>query len=75
MWVSKFFNWWEAWSDWRRTGYPQLVAFTSDEGNVTGGTIPVRLQYLATEVASNPNFDQASHNNYTSPLWWDGGQE
>ena len=75
MWVSKFFNWWEAWSDWKRTGYPQLVAFTSDEGNVTGGTIPVRLQYPATEVASNPNFDQASNNNYTSPVWWDGGQE
>ena len=76
MWVSKFFNWWEAWADWRRTGYPQLVPFTSDEGNVTGGTIPVRLQYPATEVASNPNFAEgASPNNYTSPVWWDGGQE
>ncbi|MEK6477822.1 SusD/RagB family nutrient-binding outer membrane lipoprotein [Catalinimonas sp. 4WD22] len=75
MWVSKFFNWWEAWSDWRRTGYPQLVPFTSDEGNVTGGTIPVRLQYPATEVASNPNFNQANDNNYTSPVWWDGGSE
>ncbi len=75
MWVSKFFNWWEAWSDWRRTGYPQLVAFTSDETNVTGGTIPVRLQYPATEVAANPNFNQANNNNYTSPVWWDGGTE
>ncbi len=76
LWVSKFFNWWEAWSDWRRTGYPTLVAFTSDEGNVTGGTIPVRLQYPATEVASNPNFATgASPNDYTSLLWWDGGQE
>jgi hypothetical protein len=76
MWVSKFFNWWEAWSDWRRTGYPELVAFTSDEGNVTGGTIPVRLRYPDAEVAGNANFAKgASPNNYTSPLWWDGGQE
>src|SRR5688572_652805 len=25
MWVSKFLNWWEAWSDWRRTGLPDLT--------------------------------------------------
>ena len=25
MWVSKWMNWWDAWSDYRRTGYPQLV--------------------------------------------------
>ncbi|MEQ9437588.1 MAG: SusD/RagB family nutrient-binding outer membrane lipoprotein [Cyclobacteriaceae bacterium] len=75
MWVSKFFNWWEAWSDWRRTDYPVLVPFTSDDSPVTGGIIPLRLPYPTTEVAANPNFDQASKNNYTSPLWWDGGSE
>lgn len=75
MWVSKFFNWWEAWSDWRRTGYPQLTAYTSDDSPVTGGIIPLRLPYPTTEVAANPNFNQASKNNYTSPLWWDGGSE
>ncbi|MEJ7681062.1 MAG: SusD/RagB family nutrient-binding outer membrane lipoprotein [Segetibacter sp.] len=25
MWVNHFLNWWEAWSHWRRTGYPVLV--------------------------------------------------
>lgn len=75
MWVSKFFNWWEAWSDWRRTDYPQLVAYTSDDSPITGGIIPLRLPYPTTEVAANPNFNQASKNNYTSPLWWDGGSE
>ena len=75
MWASKFFNWWEAWSDWRRTGYPELVEFTESTANVTNGKIPVRLPYPSTEVASNPNFNQADDNNYTSPVWWDGGDD
>src|SRR5690606_13949239 len=25
LWLSKFFNWWDAWADWRRTGFPVLV--------------------------------------------------
>lgn len=74
LWVSKFFNWWDAWSDWRRTGYPQLTAYTSDDSPVTGGIIPLRLPYPTTEVAANPNFDQASNNNYTTPVWWDVNQ-
>ena len=75
MWVSKFFNWWDAWCDWRRTGYPPLVAHTSHPAPVTGGSIPVRIPYPNIEVASNPNFNQGAHNNYTSPVWWDGGAE
>jgi hypothetical protein len=75
MWASKFMNWWEAWNDWKRTGYPELVEFTENTGNVTNGRIPVRLPYPSTEIATNPNFNQASHHNYTSPVWWDGGQE
>jgi hypothetical protein len=75
MWVSKFFNWWEAWSDWRRTGYPTLVEYTDDVNNVTGGKIPVRLRYPTAETVANPNFNQESKNNYTSPVWWDGGAE
>lgn len=75
MWASKFFNWWEAWCDWRRTGYPTLVEFTEDDNNVTGGRIPVRLRYPTREVAANPNFNQDSRNDYTSPVWWDGGSE
>lgn len=74
MWVSKFMNWWEAWSDWRRTGFPVLEAFNYD-GNVTGGTIPRRLMYPSTEVGGNPNFTESDKNNYTSRVWWDGGTE
>ncbi|HEY4654136.1 MAG TPA: SusD/RagB family nutrient-binding outer membrane lipoprotein [Cyclobacteriaceae bacterium] len=75
MWASKFFNWWEAWCDWRRTGFPTLVEYTDDINNVTGGKIPVRLKYPTTETVANPNFNQESKNNYTSPVWWDGGPE
>ena len=75
MWVSKFLNWWEAWSDWRRTDYPQLTP-TNYQGNVTGGVIPTRLLYPPTEVAGNPNFSEGATlpNTYITKVWWDGGE-
>jgi hypothetical protein len=72
LWVNHFLNWWEAWSDWRRTGLPALTP-TNYPGNVTGGTIPQRLKYPNEEVASNPNFTETANNNYTSKVWWAGG--
>lgn len=74
LWVNHFLNWWEAWSDWRRTGYPVLVP-TNFPGNVTGGTIPQRLKYPNAEVAGNPNFTETDKNNYTTKVWWAGGPE
>ncbi len=75
MWVNHFLNWWEAWSHWRRTGYPVLVP-TNAPGNVTGGTIPQKLKYPNAEVAGNPNFKTgASANDYTTKVWWAGGPE
>lgn len=71
MWLNHFLNWWEAWSDWRRTGYPALVP-VNFPGNTTGGTIPVRLKYPNAEVAGNPNFSQGSSpNDFTTKMWWD----
>ncbi|WP_341227957.1 SusD/RagB family nutrient-binding outer membrane lipoprotein [uncultured Arcticibacterium sp.] len=75
MWVSKFFNWWDAWADWRRTGYPQLTP-VSYPGNVTGGTIPRKLKIPNSELAINPDQFQAGGtlpNDYTTRVWWDGG--
>ena len=71
MWASQYLYWYEAWSYWIRSAYPPLVQYTSDQGNVTGGIIPRRLQYPDTEIAINTNFNQASDNNYTSKVWWD----
>jgi hypothetical protein len=74
-WVNHFLNWWEAWSNWRRTGYPELTP-TNYSGNVTNGTIPQRLMYPDAEAGGNPNFGAgASPNNYTTKLWWAGGPE
>lgn len=72
LWVNKFFNWWEAWSDWRRTGFPKLTP-TNYPGNVTGGTIPVRLTYPTNEIAGNPNYQAGATlpDNFTTKLWWD----
>jgi hypothetical protein len=71
MWANHFLNWWEAWSDWRRTGFPNLTPINYP-GNVTGGQIPQKL----AEVASNPNFGSgASANDYTTKVWWAGGPE
>lgn len=72
LWVSKFLNWWEAWSDWRRTGYPRLTP-TNYPGNVTNGVIPRRLRYPNSEVAGNPNFQAGATmpNDYVTRVWWD----
>jgi hypothetical protein len=76
LWVNHFLNWYEAWSDWRRTGFPTLVP-TNFPGNITNGTIPQRLVYPNAEVAGNPNFEEGSTvpNLYTTKVWWAGGPE
>ncbi len=75
-WVNHFLNWWEAWSNWRRTNFPVLMP-VNFPGNVTNGTIPQRLKYPNAEVAGNPNFTQKEldMNNYTTKVWWAGGPE
>lgn len=76
MWISKYMMWWEAWSDWRRTGFPVLTP-SNYPGNATGGTIPVRLVIPAAEAAGNPNYATTSTqpDKMTTKVWWDGGAE
>ncbi len=65
----------EAFSEWRRTGYPVLDP-GQNQGD-TGGTIPRRLTYSNDEPLLNPsNYDQAvsklnNGDTYTSRVWWD----
>jgi hypothetical protein len=51
-WVHTYLNSWDAWNDWRRTGYPVLTPAPSA---VVSGGIPYRLSYSTTEPALNPN--------------------
>jgi hypothetical protein len=76
LWVNHFLNWWEAWSDYRRTGYPKLVPVNFG-GNETGGTIPQRLRYPTSEVGGNPNFQAGATTPdlYTTRVWWAGGAD
>lgn len=74
-WANHFLNWWEAWSNWRRTRLPALVP-TNFPGNVTGGKIFERLKYPNAEVAGNPNFAAtATTNDWVTKVWWAGGPE
>jgi hypothetical protein len=74
-WVNHFLNWWEAWSNWRRTNFPVLVP-VNYPGNSTGGTIPQRLRYPQEEVGGNPNFGGSTQpNELTTKVWWAGGPE
>lgn len=73
LWLSKFFNWWDAWADWRRTGYPVLQP-VNYPGNVTNGTIPRKLRLPAQEIATNTaNFEAGGTqpNSPTTRVWWD----
>ncbi len=74
MWASKFLNWWEAWSDWKRTGYPELTP-TNHPLNITQGQIMRRLRYPAQEAASNEHFAEGSTqpDTFMTRVWWDGG--
>jgi hypothetical protein len=75
LWASHFMNWYEAWSEWRRTGIPALVPVVYP-GNDTNGTIPVRLRYPNSEVSGNPNYSGATlPDEITTKIWWDGGSK
>lgn len=72
-WVHQYLNGFEAWTDWRRTGYPDLDP-APDAVDDRG--IPRRLGYPSNARALNQaNYDdvltrQGPDDNYTR-VWWD----
>ena len=75
LWISKFLNWWDAWSDWRRTGYPTLVP-VNYPGNLTDGQIPRKLKLPSSEQTRNQENMAAGATNpdtQVGKVWWDGG--
>lgn len=57
----------EAWSDWRRTGFPNLTPSVTT--TLPGGQFPLRLIFPSNESASNPNVPPLKP--LTTPVWWD----
>ena len=73
--IASLLDGYESFANWRRTGYPVLTP-VNFPGNVTGGTIPRRLQYPASENGVNgSNLEVAigrqGNNNFTTRVWWD----
>jgi hypothetical protein len=57
----------EAWTEWRRTGYPDI--FTISTTSSIGSKFPVRLLYPDSEITSNPN--TPAQKTVTDKVWWD----
>jgi hypothetical protein len=60
----------EAWSDYRRTGYPVLTAVADAQGGID---VPQRLPYPQSEFLYNSNTPTSLEGfpaNLTTSLWW-----
>lgn len=74
-WISLFMRDYEAYAEWRRTGYPQLVP-GPNKGS-TDGQIPLRGVYSGNERFRNPDQYSAAAqrlsngDTYLSKVWWD----
>ena len=74
-WAAVFLNEYEAYANWRRTGFPVLTP-VNYPGNVTSGTIPRRLTYFTGEAVTNKeNYEAAVASQgadlLTTRVWWD----
>ncbi|TYP97405.1 SusD-like starch-binding protein associating with outer membrane [Tenacibaculum adriaticum] len=74
-WAATFLNEYEAFANWRRTGFPVLIP-VNYPGNVTNGTIPRRLTYAVSEQSVNAaNYAAAiavqGPDELTTRVWWD----
>jgi hypothetical protein len=71
-WVHQYLNGYEAWADWRRTGFPVLTP--APDGSIS--SIPRRQGYPAPEKSLNKtNYDDAigrlGKDDLISRIWWD----
>jgi len=74
-WIALLLDEQEAYSNWRRTGYPQLIP-VNVPNNQTGGVIPRRFPYLRNERSNNKaNYDavvaRQGADNLLTRMWWD----
>lgn len=71
-WVHLFMFGYEAWSEWRRTGYPDIMV------SPNGVEVPTRLSYPDNEAFNNEaNYNEAVQRQFggedlvNGRLWWD----
>lgn len=74
-WVATFLNGFEAWANYRRTGYPDFEPINYP-GNPTGGTVPRRIMYpTSDQVLNKQHYDEAVARQgpdlMTTRIWWD----
>ena len=75
-WAATFFNEYEAWSNYRRTGYPVLVP-VNYPGSQSPNAIPRRMEYSTVDKQVNSvNYNAAvsalqGGDKITSRVWWD----
>jgi hypothetical protein len=58
----------EAWTEWRRTGYPDFLV-VSEASSLGTNEMPARLLYPETEITRNANFPGVKK--ITDKVWWD----
>ena len=73
-WIALYYMGYEAWAEWRRTGYPVLTPAAKPLN--TSGLIPRRMAYPTTEAQLNKvNYDAAiarqGADNQETRVWWD----
>ncbi|UUF13925.1 MULTISPECIES: SusD/RagB family nutrient-binding outer membrane lipoprotein [Flavobacterium] len=76
LWITYIFNSIEAYSNWRRTGFPVLIPITNPDSE-TNGVTPKRLYYPNDEMQKNEkNYKEAlsrmgGTNDWLNKVWWD----
>jgi hypothetical protein len=78
-WISLFPDGQEAWSEFRRTGYPKLfpVVINNSGGEVNTQEQIKRIRYISGEYTQNPGgVDSGTSclggtDSAGAPLWWD----
>ena len=72
-WAANFLQWYEAYANWRRTGYPVLTP-TNYPGNYSGGQIFRRIEYSTVEIANNESNVMGGGtmpDDVMTRVWWD----
>lgn len=60
----------EAWTEFRRTGYPKFLK-PSMSSVLTAGAFPGRFVYSSEEITRNPNVNSVPNQEVKDKVWWD----